>query len=81
MSAAGQLMATPIALSLAEIIVAEVRRSGRTQKDIAAAAGITEKHLSGVVNGRVGGFAVADRVLAACGRRLVMGTVATGGTP
>jgi transcriptional regulator with XRE-family HTH domain len=47
----------------------------RWQYEVAAAVGITEKHLSQMAHGKVGmSLAMADRLLAACGRRLVLAT-------
>jgi hypothetical protein len=61
--------------ALSALLRGEIVGSGRTQTEVAADVGISQKHLSGIVNGKVSGFGVADAILAACGRRLVLATV------
>jgi len=61
--------------ALARLIWAEIAGSGQQQQDVAAAVGISQKHLSQTINGRTGmQLDMVDRVLAACGRRLVLAT-------
>ena len=61
--------------ALARLIWAEIAGSGQQQQDVAATVGITQKHLSQTINGRCGmQLDMVDRVLAACGRRLVLAT-------
>jgi transcriptional regulator with XRE-family HTH domain len=61
--------------ALQSLLWAEVRSSGFRQVEIAAQAGISEKHLSQIMRGTiVGTLDNLDRILAACGRRLVLGT-------
>lgn len=62
--------------ALARLIRAEIDAGGWRQHEIAREAGITEKHLSQIVNLKAGAsLDLVDRVLAACGRRLVLATV------
>lgn len=61
--------------ALARLIWAEIAGSDQRQQDVAATVGITQKHLSQTINGRTGmQLDMVDRVLAACGRRLVFAT-------
>jgi hypothetical protein len=61
--------------ALARLIWAEIAGSGQQQQDVAVTVGITQKHLSQTINGRCGmQLDMVDRVLAACGRRLVLAT-------
>lgn len=60
--------------ALASLVWAEVAASGRRQCEVAADAGITEKHMSQIVHGKTGSLEVIDAVLAAVGRVLVLGT-------
>lgn len=61
--------------ALVALVRAELAASGKTQTEVAAAAGITDKHLSRFVGGHDGmSLDVVDRVLAACGRELVLAT-------
>lgn len=61
--------------ALARLLWAEIAGSGQQQQDVAATVGISQKHLSRVVNGHDGmQLDMVDRVLAACGRRLVLAT-------
>lgn len=61
--------------ALARLIWAEIAGSGQRQCDVADTVGITEKHLSQTINGKTGmQLDLVDRVLAACGRRLVLAT-------
>ena len=61
--------------ALARLLWLEIRASGMRQVDIAAEAGITEKHLSQILHLKVGASAdMTDRILATLGRRLVLGT-------
>lgn len=60
---------------LAVLVWAEVKASGARQVEVAADAGISEKHLSQMFNGKVRmSVGMADRLLGAVGRRLVIGT-------
>jgi transcriptional regulator with XRE-family HTH domain len=64
---------TPSRDRLAALIRGEVRATGLAQRNIAALAGITEKHLSEIINGHtVPSLDVVDRILAAVGRELVL---------
>ncbi len=55
---------------------ASVDASGLFQSTLAHRARITPKHLSEMVNGHVGlNLDIVDRILAECGRRLVLATV------
>jgi len=57
------------------LLWAEVRTSGLRQVEVAAGAGITEKHLSQILRGHItGSLDVIDAILAACGRELVIST-------
>lgn len=57
------------------LIWAEVKTSGMRQAEVAAAAGITEKHLTQIMRGHItGSLDVLDAILAACGRELVLST-------
>lgn len=61
--------------ALARLVWAEIASAGHRQQDMAETVGITPKHLSQIVNGRVGANPdIVDRILAACGRRLVLAT-------
>jgi plasmid maintenance system antidote protein VapI len=61
--------------ALAHLLWAEIKASGFRQVAVAAAAEITEKHLSQMLNGRCDvNPDIADRIFAACGRRLVLAT-------
>lgn len=61
--------------ALAWLLWAEIAGSGQRQRDVADAVGITEKHLSQTIRGRCGmSLDLVDRILAACGRRLVLAT-------
>lgn len=61
--------------ALARLLWAEIKTSGQRQVEVAAAAGITEKHLSQILHLKVGANPdIVDQVLAACGRRLVLAT-------
>lgn len=62
--------------ALAELIWLEIRASGMRQQQVACEAGITEKHLSQILNLKCGASPdVVDRILGALGRRLVLATV------
>jgi transcriptional regulator with XRE-family HTH domain len=62
--------------ALAALVRAEVEASGRRQYEIAAAVGITVKHLSRFMCGHDGmSLDLIDAVLDACDRRLVLATV------
>lgn len=61
--------------ALARLVWAEIAGSDQRQCDVAASVGVTEKHLSQIINGHTGVSPdLADRLLAACGRRLVLAT-------
>lgn len=61
--------------ALARLLWAEMAAAGHRQCDIAAAVGITEKHLSQIVNVKVSARPeFVDAILATCGRRLVVST-------
>lgn len=61
--------------ALASLVWAEIAASGRTQADVCAAVGITEKHLSRFVNGHDGmSLDLVDAVLAELGRELILAT-------
>ncbi len=61
--------------AIRRLIRAEIVASGRTQADVAEAAGITPKHMSQIVQGKVGAsLDVVDRLLGAVGRELVLST-------
>ncbi len=58
------------------LLVAEIDASGLFQSTLAARVGITPKHLSQMITGKVGlNFDIVDRLLVECGRRLVLATV------
>lgn len=62
--------------AFAELLWLEIRASGMRQLEVAAEAGITEKHLSQILNLKCGASPdIVDRILAALGRRLVLATV------
>ncbi len=57
-------------------ILGTLRMLDVTQRSLAAAVGITEQHLSSVLQGRQGlTFDLAERLLTALGRRMVISTV------
>jgi len=60
--------------ALAALVWAEIAATGHSQADIAGMAGITQKHLSQIVNGHSGSLHTIDRVLAVLGRELVLST-------
>ncbi|GAA0738608.1 helix-turn-helix transcriptional regulator [Dactylosporangium roseum] len=61
--------------ALAELLWLEIRASGMRQLEVAAEAGITEKHLSQILHLKVGASAnIVDRILSVLGRRLVLAT-------
>ena len=61
--------------AMQSLLWAEVKSSGLRQVEIAAQAGITQKHLSQIMRGHLtGGLDVIDAILAACGRELVLST-------
>jgi plasmid maintenance system antidote protein VapI len=61
--------------ALASLVWAEVAASGCRQAEVCRAVGISQKHLSEMVNGRAGmSLDLVDRVLAAVGRELVLST-------
>jgi transcriptional regulator with XRE-family HTH domain len=61
--------------ALAALVRAEIEASGRRQYEVAAAAGITVKHLSRFMCGHDGmSLDLVDAVLDACDRRLVLAT-------
>jgi hypothetical protein len=61
--------------ALARLLWTEIKVSGMRQVEVAAHAGITEKHLSQILHLKVGAnLDIVDRILAACGRRLVLAT-------
>jgi plasmid maintenance system antidote protein VapI len=60
---------------LREMVLAEVRAAGARQVEIAEEIGITEKHVSQMFTGKVGmSVDMAERILRACGRSLVLAT-------
>lgn len=62
--------------ALADLLRAEIAASGPRQYEIARTLGISEKHLSQMVCGKVGlSLTLVDQILALCGRRLVLDTV------
>lgn len=66
---------TPARDRLAALVWAEVKTSGLRQCEVACEAGITEKHLNQMFHGKASmSWGMAERVLAAVGRRLVVGT-------
>jgi transcriptional regulator with XRE-family HTH domain len=60
---------------LSYLIAAEIDATGWSQKRVAQLAGVSTKHLSMLVSGQ-GGMSLdtAARVLAVCGRRIVLTT-------
>lgn len=61
--------------AMARLVWAEIAAAGYRQQDMAETVGITPKHLSQMVNVKVGvNPDLLDRILAVCGRRLVLGT-------
>ena len=61
--------------TMRRLLVDEVERSGERQYVLAGLAGISAKHLNQMLQGRVGiNPDHLDSILAACGRRLVLGT-------
>jgi plasmid maintenance system antidote protein VapI len=61
--------------ALARLLWSEIAGSDQRQCDVAESVGITEKHLSQIINGHTGvSLDLADRLFAACGRRLVIAT-------
>jgi hypothetical protein len=61
--------------AIARLVWAEIAAAGYRQHDMAETVGITPKHLSQMVNVKVGAnLDIVDRILAACGRRLVLAT-------
>jgi plasmid maintenance system antidote protein VapI len=61
---------------LTALLAGELAASGWSQADLARAVGITPKHMSQIVTGRANaGPDLADRLLAALGRRAVLATV------
>jgi transcriptional regulator with XRE-family HTH domain len=61
--------------AMADLIWSEIAASGLSQATVAALAGVTPKHLSGVVGGRNGmSLDLIDLVLAQLGRELVLST-------
>jgi hypothetical protein len=66
--------------AFAVLLWREIAAAGYRQRDMAPIVGITEKHLSQMLNLKVGiNPDIADRILAACGRRLVLATEADSG--
>lgn len=62
--------------ALARLIRAEIDAGDWRQYEVATEAGITEKHLSQIVNLKAGvSLNLVDQILAACGRRLILATV------
>lgn len=67
------MTATPGRDQLAALIRAEIRGSGLDQKTVARLAGVSEKHVSEIVNGHVvPSLDLVDRILAVVGRELVL---------
>lgn len=61
--------------TLADLLRAEIEAAGHRQYEIAAKLGISQKHLSQMVCGKVGlSLTLVDQILELCGRRLVVGT-------
>lgn len=61
--------------ALARLLWAEMAAAGHQQQDVAATIGISEKHLSQMVNLKSGmSLNLVDQILAMCGRRLVLAT-------
>lgn len=68
--------------ALQDLLWREIRVSGMRQVEVAGEAGITEKHLSQILHGKVGANPdVVDRILSALGRRLVLGTAVAAEQP
>lgn len=62
--------------ALLDLVCRELADAGWWQKDLAAAVGCTEKHLSQLLNGHVPmSEAWAVKILAALGRQLVVASV------
>jgi hypothetical protein len=61
--------------ALARLLWAEMAAAGHQQQDVAASVGISEKHLSQMVNLKSGmSLTLVDQILAHCGRRLILAT-------
>jgi predicted transcriptional regulator len=61
--------------AIGRLLWAEMAAAGHRQYDMAETVGITPKHLSQIINVKVGtNLDIVDRILTACGRRLVLAT-------
>jgi predicted transcriptional regulator len=62
-------------MRLRELVSAEIAAAGKTQTQVAEELGISQKHVSQTLIGHVGlSVNLAERMLAVCGRVLVLGT-------